>query len=338
MYRSRNILMACFTSWLLLISSWANGHALAPSLLSVTLLTEMQGSVLWKESSNRTQGENLAPVFPSNCTRVADPDVSTEGKAVLYRWQFLCDTSLMGERISIQGLETSNLSVFVEVSGPTEEYTSKLLGRDQPSFVVPKTYSWWREATHYVSSGIQHLWAGWDHLLFVFALFILLRKSPKVLLGAVTAFTLGHSLTLAAVSLGWMVVSSVWVEQGIALSILFMAVELLNPNKQWLGMSIKRYPYLLTVSFGLLHGLGFASVLNEMLSSNHTKLLPLISFNIGIEIGQCILLLLLAGLMVVSQKIPQQIVDKRFLLWRRVLIGYGIGMMSMYWLIIRGLG
>lgn len=327
---------------LLLQSSVGYGHALAPSLLSVTLSTDTEGWVVWKEPSNRARGSELAPVFPAGCKRQQDPTISLEGNAVEYRWPLRCDRSLMGRRILIQGLDESPLSVLVEVSGPHGHYGSQLLGREQPFFRLPAqtetTASAWQTVTTYLSSGIYHLWSGWDHLLFVFALFVLLKKTPGVLLGAVTAFTVGHSVTLAAVSLGWIGVNSQWVEQAIAVSLLFMAFELLSSQREGKGVSITRWPYLLTGGFGLLHGLGFASVLSELLSRNATKLLPLMSFNIGIEIGQCILLLLLAGLLAMGQKIPYSHIAHRVLRWRRVVVGYGIGMMSMYWLMMRGWG
>jgi len=217
--------------------------------------------------------------------------------------------------------------VLVDFGDIAGNRTSTLLGSARDSFVIPHKITAETVVTEYGLSGILHLLLGWDHVLFVVGLFLLLRRHLRKLLLAVTAFTLGHSVTLVIVSLGFIPVGGVLIESFIALSILFLALEILNPSLQQWRFSIKKAPYFLTAGFGLIHGCGFAAVLTEMLSNKATKLLPLVSFNVGIELGQCIILLVLLVLLWVSKFVPRR------LQWSSRWIGYGMGVMSVYWLL-----
>jgi len=191
-----------------------------------------------------------------------------------------------------------------------------------------------------------------SHLLFVFGLFVLLYQQRRKMLLAVTAFTVGHSASLFVIGLDFAPAMGIWIEILIALSITFLALEILNESANANGnintnnvvFGIKNHPYRLTAFFGLIHGCGFALVLKEMLSNTSDKLLPLISFNVGIELGQCIMLVLFMGASVLLNKLDylSRYKIKYPVLLKRVsrlvmpFCGYSLGVMSMYWVVLRG--
>jgi len=142
----------------------------------------------------------------------------------------------------------------------------------------------------YLGLGVEHILLGIDHLLFVLALLFLVGNWPR-LIGTVTAFTLAHSLTLAAATLGWIRVPPAPVEAVIALSIVFVAAEILH-TRQGRGGLAARMPWVVAFVFGLLHGLGFASALRDIGLPEHAIPLALAFFNVGVELGQ---LLFIAG-------------------------------------------
>lgn len=318
-----------------LLPSISYAHPLAPALLKIDLLSKTQAKVLWKESSSRASSVNLAPVFPSDCRKEDAPVISSVGTGVLYQWEIRCVESLIGKTIMIDGLGQVDATVLVDYGDVEDARTSSLLNQHATNFTVPISLSSQQVIQEYGLSGVMHLMLGWDHILFVLGLFVLLYQRRKTLLLAITAFTLGHSMTLVLVVIGLLPAAGVWIEIFIALSITFLALEILNPNVVWFGFSIKKSPYLLTFVFGLVHGCGFASLLSEMLSNSSTKLLPLVSFNIGIEIGQCIMLLLFAAVATTLNKLFLGSSSLKLSQWKLPAVGYGLGVMSVYWLILR---
>ena len=132
--------------------------------------------------------------------------------------------------------------------------------------------------------GVEHILFGVDHLLFVLALLILVKGWRK-LVGTITAFTVAHSITLAAATLGFVHVPSKPVEATIALSIVFVACEIVHRRQGRSGLT-ETWPWVIAFSFGLLHGLGFASALREVGLPQNAIPLALLFFNIGVELGQ----------------------------------------------------
>src|SRR5262249_12325133 len=139
-------------------------------------------------------------------------------------------------------------------------------------------------ASTYLFLGVEHIWSGVDHLLFVLAL-LLLVKGWKRLIGTITAFTVAHSITLAAATLGFVHVPGPPVEACIALSIVFVAAEIVRSRQGGPGVT-ERWPWVIAFTFGLLHGLGFASVLNEVGLPQNAIPVALLFFNVGVEVGQ----------------------------------------------------
>jgi hypothetical protein len=215
-----------------------------------------------------------------------------------------------------------------------------LLTSATPFVIVPERPSGAGVVGAYLWIGIEHLWFGFDHVLFVLGLLLLVR-SPKALLLTVTAFTLGHSVTLSIVALGFVDVPSSLVEVAIAGTLVLLAVELVPRERRSMSLFGER-PWRMAFAFGLLHGFGFASALTEVGLPRSELLLALVSFNFGIEVGQlaliaaAILLLLVARALVSvsSRRLPR--VDSTLLRrLPRLAAAYGIGSLSGFWMIER---
>ncbi|NRB21888.1 HupE/UreJ family protein, partial [Candidatus Dependentiae bacterium] len=226
--------------------------------------------------------------------------------------------------------------------------TTNLISSTQQFFIIPASLSTWLTVKQYLLSGAEHLLTGWDHVLFVIGLFVLLFQRRRIMILAITAFTLGHSLTLLSASMGFIPFNPQVVEIFIAITLIVLAMEILNLNKPSHPWAIRHHPFILTFVFGLIHGFGFASVLSDALTQEGQLWVPLLSFNIGIEIGQ--LLILSICLTITS---PYILLKKDLLkevilnTWvkeglnthhTQTVIGYVLGIMSSYWLISRIVG
>jgi len=167
----------------------------------------------------------------------------------------------------------------------------------EPRFVVTASPDAYEVVQTYTLLGIEHILTGFDHLLFVLALLILV-KGTRRLIATITAFTVAHSLTLFAATLGWVHVPGPPVEAAIALSIVFVAAEIVHGRQGMPGLT-ERYPWVIAFAFGLLHGLGFAGALAEVGLPQNAIPLALLFFNVGVELGQLVfigaILLLLAA-------------------------------------------
>ena len=189
--------------------------------------------------------------------------------------------------------------------------------------------------TSYFWLGLEHIASGLDHLLFVFALLLLIRK-PWTLFGAVTAFTIAHSITLAAAALGWARVPGPPVEAVIALSIMFLAAEILqrDPNKPRLS---ERAPWAVCFFFGLIHGLGFGSALQEIGLPQSEVALALLSFNIGVEVGQILFILAVVAIWQVAKRLIPATLNSASQPMRagNAFVPYAIGCVAAFWFVER---
>jgi hydrogenase/urease accessory protein HupE len=183
-------------------------------------------------------------------------------------------------------------------------------------------------AATYLGLGVEHILLGYDHLLFVLGL-ILITASTRQLIQAITAFTAAHSITLAAAVLGFVHVPSKPVEATIALSIAFVAVEIIHAREGRIGMAA-RLPWLVAFVFGLLHGLGFAGALSEIgIPEGHIPL-ALLFFNIGVEAGQLLFVAAVLAVVAVGRRIPLTLPR-----WAPLIPPYAIGSVATFWLIQR---
>ena len=180
----------------------------------------------------------------------------------------------------------------------------------------------------YLQLGIYHIWSGFDHLLFVFGLLLLVRKRSR-LIWTITAFTIAHSITLALATLHIVKVSGAFTESAIALSIVFLAVELLRHYNGKNGLTYQ-YPWMVSFMFGLLHGLGFASALQDIGLPDNNLPLALFLFNAGVEMGQLAFVFLMLPVLSVSMRL-----SLKFPNWISKTPAYFIGTLAVYWFIDR---
>jgi hydrogenase/urease accessory protein HupE len=186
----------------------------------------------------------------------------------------------------------------------------------------------WQVARTYLALGVEHILAGIDHLLFVFAL-LLLVKGTNRLIATITAFTIAHSLTLAAATLGWVHVPAPPVEAAIALSIVFLAVEIIRSQRGTIVLT-QQFPWIIALIFGLLHGFGFAGALSEVGLPQSAIPVALMCFNIGVEIGQLIFVASVIALMKILRHLQFN--------WpasAKIIPPYLIGSCAAFWVIQR---
>ena len=288
--------------------------------------------VLWKVPG---QGEerrlSLDPVFAPDVATIGKFYSSFAGNAFTRRWQVRRKGGLDGTAIRIDGLEATMTDVLVRLERLDGTTRTSLVVPSSPSFVVEPEPGGWEVARTYLALGVEHILLGVDHLLFVLAL-VLLVSGVRPLLWTVTAFTAAHSLTLAAATLGWVHVPPPPVEASIALSIVFLASEILRANAGRPGLTVRK-PWIVAFLFGLLHGLGFAGALSEVGLPANAIPVALLFFNVGVEIGQLAFIAVVLAAIVGLRRV-------RWTSAARVtrLPAYAIGTLATYWTIDRIVG
>jgi len=260
----------------------AAAHRLAPALLEITQLEPELYGVRWKLSRLQAPGGAPQVALPRHCSKTGEAALELGDRSVTERWTVSCPGGLVGARIAVEGLGESRIDVlFVAALGVAGSHRTVLRASD-PSWVIPERASQSDVLRGYGALGVAHVAGGLDHALLVAGL-VLLAAGARALLVAVTAFTLGHSLTLALATLDVVRLPQGPVELLIAASVLLLACELAAGDRDgWL----RRRLALLAAGFGLLHGLGFASALRAAGLPAGDVPLALLSFNLGIELGQ----------------------------------------------------
>jgi hypothetical protein len=319
----------------LLLSLFAaplSAHEARPAYLQLRETSPDTYDVLWKVPG-QGEGRRLALEvrFAPDVNTVARIPAAPVINAVVQRWQVRRAGGLGGTVIRIEGLESTLTDVLVRLERLDGSTRTSSVGPSAPSFVVEPEPGSGQVARTYLSLGVQHILLGVDHLLFVFALLILVNGLRR-LAGTITAFTAAHSLTLAAATLGWVQVPTLPVEASIALSIVFLATEILHANTGRSGLASRR-PWVIAFLFGLLHGLGFAGALTEIGLPSNAIPIALLFFNLGVELGQ---ILFIAAVLAA-------IAAARQLRWAQKaksssLPAYAIGAVAAYWLIDRVVG
>jgi hypothetical protein len=271
-----------------------------------------------------------APELPEHCTL----DGSPRGERGPYevRYTFTCKAPLTAQDALV--LPWGREGVMLTVTWADGSTVTRFVAREGGTIDIGLAYfqagsgSWLDAAKRYTALGIEHILLGIDHLLFVLALLLIVR-GPWMLVKTVTAFTVAHSITLALATLGFINVSSAPVEAAIALSIVFLCVEIVHARQGRIGLAI-RYPWVVAFAFGLLHGLGFAGALAEIGLPQSEIPIALLFFNIGVEIGQLMFVAVVLGLIWGIKKVQPE--SWR---WASVVPAYVIGTIATYWLFER---
>jgi hypothetical protein len=310
---------------LCLVASGAAAHPLAPSLLE---LREAPGGAItarWKTPSRRVPGSRLTPRFPEGCRIVGERFPDSSPLEVVSEWDLTCDDgALTGRRIAVEGVAASRADVLVRVALADGRRILRVLRPGDESFVVPEREGAARVLASYGRLGVEHIATGFDHLCFVLGL-VLLVGGGRRLVGTVTAFTLGHSITLSLAVLGVVAFPVRAIEVLIAASIFVLAVELASATPGWLG----RRAWAMAAGFGLLHGFGFAGALSQVGLPAGDIPLALLGFNAGIEVGQ--LAFVVAALMAGRLLTPVVVRAPRL----RLVPAYAIGSLAGFWMLGR---
>jgi hydrogenase/urease accessory protein HupE len=257
----------------------ALGHEVRPAYLQLTEIAPGEFEVLWKQPVLGDRRLPLTPVLPADCRETTQLRAEHTGAALIERWRVAC--SLTEGSLRIDGLSRTLTDVMVRVAYADGTELMQLLRPESASLDLadPAPPVW-----DYLRLGVDHLLFGIDHILFVIGL-VLFIHAPLELLKTITAFTLAHSITLAASVLDLVALPQQPVEAVIALSILFLARELVLPETRRSHLTLGR-PWLVAMAFGLLHGFGFAGALRDVGLPRDQLALSLALFNVGIEIGQ----------------------------------------------------
>ena len=275
--------------------------------------------------------------LPEGTQDIAPPRASFSDGAYVERRSIRRDGGLIGQAVSIEGLSATSTDVLVRIESLAGAIQTERLSPTKTSFVIQAVPDAGEVAGTYLRLGVEHILFGFDHLLFVLALVILVKTWSRVAI-TVTAFTIAHSITLSAATLGFVNVPSPPVEATIALSIMLVSVEILNARRGKPSLTA-RLPWLVAFSFGLLHGFGFAGALAEVGLPQHAIPVALLFFNIGVEIGQLLFVTTVLSLMYLSRYVASQVLEQA-LMQRTfdrldVTAAYAIGIAAAYWLVER---
>ncbi len=294
----------------------AHAHGMRMAYLELVQQDATTWLVTWKTT---LPGAGVAPRFPAGCTAT---EGATERGRHTRSFSLHCDQPLAGARLAVDGLGPVLTEAVVRVVRPDGSVLSRVLTPDAAAWTLPADANPVTVALQYVGLGVEHILAGPDHLLFLLALVLYVRR-PRTVLITETAFTLSHSVSFAATALGWIHVPAAAAEACIALSLILVALDVGDPeaerNAAWQGP-------LIALVFGLVHGLGFAGALSEVGLPDQAVATALVAFGLGVEIGQVaflVVVMLALGGLELTRLVPRA----------RVALGgsYLVGVTGSYW-------
>ncbi len=307
----------------------ASAHEIRPAYLEIHESTAGQIDILWKQP---VVGDLTLPISPHVSAGWLEEEaarVVVTDTALVREWHVVPPHApLAGQTLTIEGLEVTLTDVLVEIRNATGAGISRVISPASPRLRIPEHGASSLPVWRYLWLGVTHIWSGTDHLLYVFGL-ILLVAAVRPLLLTLTSFTAAHSITLALTTLDLVRVPTAPVEAAIALSIVYLAAELLRQARGEAGWASSR-PWLIAFPFGLLHGFGFAGALHEVgLPANDIPTVLLL-FNLGLEAGQIAFVVGVLSLAALARKLrPFALTPVRH--WA----SYALGGVASYWLIER---
>lgn len=306
----------------------ARAHEIRPAYLEITEIAPARYEMLWRTPLNAGMRLPVVVALPEDARNVSLPIVQERNDSIVERRQVEIPGGIYGRRIGLPGLETTITDALVRVQMLDGAYVTTLVRPSQPFIDIALAQGALDVARTYVVQGIEHILQGIDHLLFVLGLLLLVRDR-WMLVKTITAFTVAHSLTLAAATFGLIAIPAAPLNAAIALSILFLGVEVMRARQGETSAMIRR-PWLMAFGFGLLHGVGFASGLVVLGLPRGDVPLALLMFNIGVEIGQLAFVALILAL--------EQAFRLLRVRWPRFALSapaYLVGVLGAYWTIDR---
>jgi hypothetical protein len=309
-------------------------HEVRPAYLELHQTGPDTYDLLWKVPANGNLRLGLYVKLPAGCINQTPPRATIFNNAYSERWTIKCAGGLGGRTIYIDGLNATVIDVLVRLENADGSEQVLRLGASNPSFVVATPVGSVGVARTYMALGIEHILTGIDHLLFVLALIIITGGGWK-LVKTVTAFTVSHSITLTLATLGYVHIPQRPVEAIIALSIVFVAAEIIRGRNGKPGLTASA-PWIVAFLFGLMHGLGFASGLRDAgLPVAHIPT-ALLFFSIGVELGHFLFIGLVLMVFALGMRIASKI---KWVTLRsanlHMLLPYAIGSVAMFWMIQR---
>ena len=309
--------------------SSAVAHELQPGSLEVRQLTAERYEVIWRAPIYFKKPHPAKLQLPEHWQTVGEPTIKQLSDSTLYRRVVsVPNGTIDGGTIRFIGLEATITDVFVRFIWLDGTNTTAIARPGHPFVEIIAERSAWQVAGDYTVLGVDHILSGFDHLTFVLALLLIVSGARRLLI-TVTSFTLAHSITLAAATLGVMSVPGPPVEATIALSILFLASELVKVNQGRPSLTAQ-FPWIVAFVFGLLHGFGFAGALSDVGLPQNEVPLALLMFNVGVELGQLMFIAVILVLMMALRKMRFE-----WPAWTRQLPAYSIGGIAAFWLIER---
>ncbi len=300
-------------------------HELRPGYLEIGEIAGGRVRVVWKKPTSGELALDISPRLPESWKEIGVSRATRTPDALVLTGVYDPGGRLAGQRISIEGLSATPIDVLVRVVFRDGTTLTRILKPESPAFEIAGEGA--AGAGEYLGLGIKHILLGVDHLLFVMGLLVIVGRRWRMMVKTITAFTLAHSLTLGAATLGFVRVSPGPLNTVIALSILFLGVEVVKMRRGETSFTI-RHPWVAAFGFGLVHGLGFASGLSTLGLPPREVVAALFLFNVGVEIGQLGFVALSLALRRALSTL--EVPTRR---WTEALPGYAVGSLGAYWTI-----
>ncbi len=309
-------------------ASLASAHDGTPAYLELSEIETGRYLVTVKRPKIALRMPPMRVVPPSNCRNPSETAATHLEGALVERYQLSCDGDLAGGRVTLEDLDRTNLGVVVRIAWADGVDNTFLVEPEEGGFQVPDRVTLQGVAWDYTILGLEHILLGVDHLLFVLCL-LLIIKGAWLTLKTITAFTVAHSITLALVALDVVHVPAPPVEAVVALSIVFLAREKLALEQGRVSLSVRK-PWLIAFGFGLIHGMGFATALEETGLPQRHVAMALLLFNVGVEIGQILFISAVACIGLALSRLP--LAERK---WPARVLPYAIGTCAAFWVVER---
>ncbi|OIQ41270.1 MAG: hypothetical protein BM563_00875 [Bacteroidetes bacterium MedPE-SWsnd-G1] len=314
----------------LFIGLTVSAHEVRPGYFSVLQVNDSIYQVTWKVPAMGDAIPKIYPRVPETWEKLGEQQNLMSGN-LRRTFDFKITEPIEGGLIRFDGQEKTLIDILLTIRLQNGNQYSVMIKPSNPRYTIPKEPSKYEVVTTYLILGVEHILIGIDHLFFVLAL-LLITVGFRKLIKTVTAFTIAHSITLSLSALGVVGLPGPPVEAVIALSIVFLAVELIKHYKGETGLTMK-YPWVVAFTFGLLHGFGFAGALADIGLPQAEIPLALLFFNVGVEVGQILFILAVLGFIFILKKLK-----KSWPNWIQQVTPYAIGSVAAFWLIERVVG
>ena len=318
------------------VTSVARAHESRPLYIEITEKAPLHFSVQWKIPPSVDIRNAPEILMPEGCVAATGRAARTATRGSVRRQTYRCEVDPAGTALQINyPLFNPSVSALVRVSRISGERHSLLASPEQTEVIIPEVESFGSVARDYLSLGVRHILEGYDHLLFLVCLMLIAGTGRRILI-TITGFTIAHSITLALSALGLVRVPIPAVEAAIALSIVFLAVEIVRGDQNSLTY---RYPIAVAASFGLLHGFGFAAVLGETGLPQTEIPAALLFFNLGVELGQILFVVAVISAYQAIRVTARLLFDCEISLDRlrnlEMPAAYAVGILASFWMIQR---